>query len=69
MIVGFSRYSRDQSFVVLRRSRSVVALMASGSILGALIGGLLLGRIDAQILYPLLAFILLWSAVKVWWHE
>jgi len=69
MIVGFSRYSRDQSFVVLRRSRSFIALMASGSILGALIGGLLLARIDTQILYPLLALILLWSAWKVWRHE
>jgi uncharacterized membrane protein YfcA len=69
MIVGFSRYSRDQSFAVLRRSRSFVVFMAGGSILGALIGGLLLGRIDAQVLYPLLALILLASAVKVWRHE
>lgn len=69
MIVGFSRYSRDGSFAVLRRSRAFVLWMAVGSILGALIGGLLVGRIDSAVLHPLLAIILVLSAVKVWLHE
>jgi uncharacterized protein len=69
MIVGFSRYSRDGSFAVLRRSRAFVFSMAFGSIVGAFAGGFLLGRIDATVLHPLLAIILLLSAVKVWRHE
>jgi len=68
MIVGFSRYSRDGSFAVLRRSRAFAWSMAAGSIVGAFAGGLLLGRIDGVILHPLLALILLLSAVKVWRH-
>lgn len=69
MLVGFARYSRDQSFAVLRRNSVFVAFMAAGSIVGALLGGLLLGIVSGLILYPLLAFILLLSAIKVWRHE
>lgn len=68
MLVGFTRYSRDGSFAVLRRSLQFVGFMAAGSIVGAFIGGLLLGRIPAELLYPLLALILVLSAVKVWMH-
>ena len=45
------------------------ALMAAGSIVGAYIGGLLLGIVPADLLLPLLAAILLVSAVKVWRHK
>lgn len=69
MIVGFSRYSRDRSFDVLRRNRVFVLSMAIGSIVGAFLGGFLLGWVDAAVLYPLLAIILLLSALKVWRHE
>lgn len=69
MLVGFTRYSRDGSFNVLARNRRFVMYMAAGSILGALIGGLLLGHVQASLLYPLLAVILLLSAFKVWRHE
>jgi uncharacterized membrane protein YfcA len=69
MLVGFARYSRDGSFAVLRRSRIFVGFMAVGSILGALIGGLLLGRVPASLLYPVLALILMLSAIKVWRHQ
>lgn len=68
MLVGFTRYSRDGSFAVLGRSRLFVVFMAVGSIFGAFVGGLLLGRIPAELLYPLLALILVLSAVKVWTH-
>jgi len=68
MIVGFSRYSRDRSFAVLGRNRSFVLAMALGSIIGAFIGGRLLGSIPSAILLPLLASILVASAVKVWRH-
>ena len=44
MIVGFTRYSRDQSFAVLARNKSFVILLAAGSVLGTLIGGMLLGH-------------------------
>ncbi|MBN2866865.1 MAG: sulfite exporter TauE/SafE family protein [Thiotrichales bacterium] len=68
MIVGFSRYSRDQSFSVIRTERRFVAFMVAGSFLGAFIGSQLLGVIPTNILLPLLAGILLLSAVKVWNH-
>lgn len=68
MLVGFARYSRDQSFVVLRRNLGFVVAMAAGSIAGTFIGGQLLGLIPSSILLPLLAAILLASAVKVWRH-
>lgn len=69
MVVGFARYSRDSTFAVLARNRIFVIVMAAGSIAGALIGGQLLGIIPTYILLPLLAAILLLSAVKVWRHK
>lgn len=68
MLVGFSRYSRDQSFSVLRRNASFVAIMAAGSIVGSFIGGNLLGVVQSEILLPALAAILIASAIKVWRH-
>ncbi|WP_315778652.1 MULTISPECIES: sulfite exporter TauE/SafE family protein [unclassified Bradyrhizobium] len=69
MLVGFARYSRDQSFVVVRDNASFMLAMAAGSIVGAFVGGLLLGVVPSAILLPTLAAILLISAVKVWRHE
>jgi uncharacterized membrane protein YfcA len=68
MLVGFTRYSRDQSFSVLGRNRVFVLIMASGSVVGTFVGGLLLGIVPNSILLPALAVILLLSAVKVWRH-
>lgn len=68
MIVGFTRYSRDRSFSVLYSSKAFVLIMAAGSIFGAFIGGRLLGLVPSSVLLPLLAVILLISAVKVWRH-
>lgn len=68
MIVGFTRYSRDDSFAVLGRNRRLVLLMAAGSIAGSFVGGLLLGVVPSTILLPALAAILLVSAAKVWRH-
>ena len=68
MIVAFARYSRDCSFSVLGTNRSFVLTMAVGSIVGTFIGGRLLGLVPASVLLPLLAVILLVSAVKVWRH-
>ena len=68
MLVGFARYSRDRSFVVLRDNRAFVLAMAVGSIVGAYIGGRLLGVVPATVLLPALAVILLISSVKVWRH-
>jgi uncharacterized membrane protein YfcA len=42
--------------------------MAVGSVLGTFVGGLLLGLAPNYILLPLLAVLLLLSAVKVWRH-
>jgi hypothetical protein len=66
MIVGFARYSRDQSFTVLARNKRFVLVMAAGSILGSLIGAQLLQFVPGHVLLPILAAILIASAVKVW---
>ena len=69
MLVGFARYSRDRSFVVLGENRGFVLVMAIGSIVGSFVGGRLLGIIPTPILIPLLALILVLSAFKVWHHK
>ncbi len=68
MLVGLARYSRDQSFSVLRRNRVFVVVMAAGSIVGTFLGGMLLGVVPSWVLLPALAAILVWSAWKVWGH-
>ncbi|MBY5554287.1 sulfite exporter TauE/SafE family protein [Rhizobium leguminosarum] len=69
MLVGFTRYSRDQSFSVLGRNKIFLLVMAAGSVVGTFIGGLLLGIVPNALLLPALAAILLISAVKVWRHS
>jgi uncharacterized membrane protein YfcA len=69
MLVGFARYSRDRSFIVLTQNRRFVLVMAAGSILGSFIGGRLLGVVPNAVLLPLLAVILVLLAVKVWKHK
>ena len=69
MLVGFTRYSRDQSFSVLRRNSTFLLVMAAGSIVGALIGGLLLGLVSNSVLLPFLAALLLFSSIKIWRHK
>ncbi len=68
MLVGFARYSRDDSFAVLGRNRAFLWIMAAGSIMGAMIGGFLLGAVPSAVLLPLLAGLLVLSSVKVWRH-
>jgi len=60
----FARYSRDQSFRVIREQRRFLAMMAAGSIVGAFVGGQLLGVVPSAVLLPILAAILVVSAVK-----
>ena len=69
MIVGFARYSQDRSFGVIARNWIFALFMAAGSIVGSFIGGALLGVVPGAILLPLLAAILIFSAVKVWRHR
>jgi uncharacterized membrane protein YfcA len=66
MLVGFTRYSRDQSFSVLQHNWGFLLVMAAGSIAGTFVGGLLLGLVPTSILLPLLAVVLVISAIKVW---
>ncbi|XVQ15500.1 TSUP family transporter [Spirillospora sp. CA-255316] len=68
MLVAFARYSRDDSFAVLGAHLRFVAIMVAGSITGALAGGLLLGVIPDLVLIPILAALLLISAVKLARH-
>jgi len=69
MLVGFTRYSMDDSFSVLGRNKLFLLVMAAGSIVGTFIGGQLLGLVPKYILLPVLAALLLLSAIKVWRHE
>lgn len=69
MLVGFARYSRDQSFSVIRSNRVFLLVMAAGSILGTFIGGQLLGVVPSAVLLPALSIILVVSAAKVWQHR
>jgi uncharacterized membrane protein YfcA len=69
MLVAFARYSRDGSFAVLRNNRRFVSVMAAGSIVGVVLGGLLLGIVPDIVLAPVLALILLVSAVKLARHR
>ncbi|MGJ7040905.1 putative membrane protein YfcA [Shinella sp. BE166] len=69
MIVGFTRYSRDSTFAVLGRNSAFLLVMSAGSIVGTFIGGRLLGLVPETVLLPLLAVILIISAVKVWRHK
>lgn len=69
MLVGFTRYSRDESFSVLRRHWIFLIAMAVGSIVGTFVGGALLGLVPNSVLLPLLAALLVISALKVWRHQ
>ena len=69
MLVGFARYSRDRSFVVLGENRGFVLVMATGSVVGSFVGGQLLGIVPTPVLLPLLALILILSALKIWRHK
>jgi uncharacterized membrane protein YfcA len=69
MLVGFARYSRDDSFAVLGRNKQFVAIMATASIVGTFTGGQLLEFVPSQVLLPLLAGILVISAWNVWQHR
>lgn len=69
MLVGFARYSRDNSFGVLGRNKAFALVMAAGSIAGAFLGSRLVSLAPSHVLVPLLAIILFISAWKVWKHE
>lgn len=69
MIVGMARYSRSRSFETLFRYPVFVMAMTAGSVAGAFVGGRLLGLVPGAVLLPLLAVVLVISAMKVWRHE
>jgi uncharacterized protein len=69
MLVAFARYSRDQSFQILRANRAFLVAMAVGSVAGTIIGGLLLNVVPSLVLIPMLAALLIASSVKVWTHK
>lgn len=69
MITGFARYSRDGSFAVIRTEWKFITIMAIGSLVGSYLGGHLLGIVPTLLLLPLLALILVISAIKVWRHK
>lgn len=68
MIVGFTRYSRDQNFSVIRKERRFLLFMAAGSLMGVFIGSKLLSIVPTDFLLPLLAMLLAISSIKLWRH-
>ncbi len=68
MLIGFARYSRDDSFTVLALNRGFVRFMALGSVIGVAISGQLPGIVPEVALLPVLVAILLVSPIKVWRH-
>lgn len=66
LLIGIGRYSRERTFSVLGRNRRFVLLMAAGSLTGSFLGGRLLGVIPGTVLQPLLALVLVLSAIKMW---
>lgn len=68
MLVAFARYSRDDSFTVLRTNARFLAAMAAGSVAGTILGGLLLGVVPDAVLVPMLAALIVWSSWKVARH-
>jgi hypothetical protein len=69
MLVAFAHYTRDSSFTVLRANLRFTLVMVAGSIAGSALGGLLLGVISDLVLIPILAAVLLVSAVKPTRHD
>ncbi|MGW0034491.1 sulfite exporter TauE/SafE family protein [Streptomyces sp. NPDC003314] len=69
MLVAFARYSRDGSFAVLGANLRFTLVMVVGSTVGAVLGGLLVGVFPDLVLIPLLAVILLVSAIKLARHH
>ncbi|WP_454325216.1 sulfite exporter TauE/SafE family protein [Streptomyces glaucescens] len=69
MLVAFARYSRDGGFAVVGANLRFTLVMAAGSTAGAVLGGLLLGVFPNLVLIPLLAVILLVSAIKLARHR
>jgi uncharacterized membrane protein YfcA len=68
MLVGLARYRRDRSFAVVRANAAFVIVMAAGSIAGAFLGTRLLPLVPAAIIVPMLASILVISAIRIWRH-
>lgn len=68
MLVALARYSRDQSFAVLRGNRRFVLVMALGSILGVALGGALAAVIPATVIGAVVFLLLVLSAIAVWRH-
>ena len=64
-----ARYSRDQSFAVVRSNSRFAIVMAAGSIAGAYFGTRLLTVVPATVIVPILAAILVVSAIKIWRHR
>ncbi len=69
MLTAFTRYSRSRSFPVIGKNREFVLAMVFGSLIGTFTGANLLGIVPQSVLLPLLAAILVLSAIKTWGHS
>lgn len=69
MIMGFARYSRDKSFIIIKQESRFLVMMGLGSIAGVFVGGKLLGIVSSGLLIPVMSLILVLSGYKVWKHK
>ena len=69
MLVGFARYSRDRSFVVLGENRGFVLVMAIGSIVGSFVAADCSASFRPRYCFPCWRVILVLSAFKIWRHK
>lgn len=68
IIVGFVRYAKSQSFVILKEQRALFIALSLGSIVGAAIGSALLGLVSSTLLVLVLVGVLVLSAYKSFMH-
>ncbi|MEZ0322987.1 MAG: sulfite exporter TauE/SafE family protein [Hydrogenothermaceae bacterium] len=69
MLAAFARYSKDNSFVVIRNNKSLSLWMVGGTFLGSFVGGyLLLSLLPEKLIIYILVLLLFISAYKIWKH-
>ncbi|NLI12268.1 sulfite exporter TauE/SafE family protein [Pelotomaculum propionicicum] len=69
IIIGLTRYKTHEPFKVVRQEAKFIAVMAAGSIVGSFAGSHLLRGISGEVVKTFLGFILLTSAVKLFYSK
>ncbi|WP_428737969.1 sulfite exporter TauE/SafE family protein [Sulfurimonas sp.] len=69
MIIGFTRYTRSEAFIVLKEERNLFIALAIGSLIGSALGSAMLWIVSSDVLILLLSLILVISAYKSFHHQ